>query len=137
MLIPGALKPYNLHGFMPELTFAVTLLEESLLKTEGIHKSRGLKERLSGVRFIGRRFACLQMAAALLRGVRRARRSEGRQIRQLCPALARAPCVGRGVRLQGPQGTWYLVMLGGKWCEWVLQPLETELFWMQMSGGAL
>lgn len=73
---------------MPELTFAVTLLEESLLKTEGIHKSRGLKERLRGVRFIGRRFACLQMAAALLRGVRRARRSEGRQIRQLCPASA-------------------------------------------------
>lgn len=73
MLIPGELKPYNLHGFMPELTFTVMLLEESLLKTEGIHKSRGLKERLSRVGFTGRRFARLQRHAASPRVLRRAR----------------------------------------------------------------
>lgn len=66
MLIPGELKPYNLRGFKPELTFAVMLLEESLLKTGGIHKSLGLKERLNGVEFIGQRFACLQKHAAFL-----------------------------------------------------------------------
>ena len=74
MLIPRELKLYNLHGFMPELTVTVMLLEKSLLKMEGIHKSLGLKERLSGVRFIGRRFACLQMHAAFLRVLWRAQR---------------------------------------------------------------
>lgn len=54
MLIPGELKPYNLHGSMPELTFTVMLLKKSLLKREGIHKSLGLKEQLSRARFIGR-----------------------------------------------------------------------------------
>lgn len=54
MLIPGELKPYNLHRSMPELTSTVMLLKKSLLKREGIHKSLGLKEQQSRARFIGR-----------------------------------------------------------------------------------
>lgn len=46
---------------MSELTFAVMLLERSLLKTGRMHKSLGLEERLSRVSFIHQRFACLHM----------------------------------------------------------------------------
>lgn len=105
MLIPGELKPYNLHRFMPELTFTVMLLEESLLKTVGIHKSLGLRERLGRVRFIGQRFACLQMHAAFLRGLCRQRGSEGQANRAASSGAGVSTVRWRVVRLQGPQGT--------------------------------
>lgn len=81
---------------MPELTFTVMLLEESLLKTEGTHKSLGLKERLGRARITGQRFARLSLSEHLAVGTG--------VVGQANPQPALAPRVG-GSATAGARGT--------------------------------
>lgn len=115
---------------MPELTFTVMLLEESLLKTEGIHKSRGLKERLSRVRFTGWRFARLQRHAASPRVLRRARRECKSRSIVLCRGghpVSGEGCDRRDRRARGE------VVLGG--AQWEVVWLGVTASWRQSYSG--